>query len=340
MLTQELRSELQQVPTLIVGRSQKAGEMRELAQRLGKTGHTVLIQGETGTGKEIAAKEIHNNGRQNRPFVPVNCSAITSTLFESEMFGHREGSFTDAYEDRKGFFESVEDGTILLDEVGTLPLDFQVKLLRILEDGMFSPVGDRRKIQMKARVIASTNTDLKQAVTDGKFRSDLFYRLNVIPLNVPSLRDRLEDVPVLIEYFLSQEKDEIGMSTRGALMREYHGYNWPGNVRELKNAVARMAFFAERDETVQSDHVQPYMKSMFVGGEQEDVSFATQVESEIHTCYKAEGKFFNFTELHKDYLRKVLRETRGCAMEAASIVGVSEATLYRWIRQFHINRCE
>ncbi|MFA6076672.1 MAG: sigma-54 dependent transcriptional regulator [Candidatus Paceibacterota bacterium] len=324
---QGLVQELQDVQTFIIGDSKIALEMRILAKKLGETDHKVLIQGETGVGKENAAREIHKNGRQDKPFVPVNCSALPENLIESELFGHKKGSFTGAIEDRKGYFETVEDGTLLLDEIGTLPLPSQVKILRVLQDGVFSPVGDRRPIQLKARVIAGTNIDLENAIHKGEFRSDLFHRLNVIPFFVPPLRERLEDVPLLVEHFLNKEQgeDKLKRFTAEAMVM-MQGYHWPGNIRELENAVARAVFFSNGEMDIKVGHLclHPKLRNM---DESDPVSGDE---------FRREGRFINFYELEELYLRKLLVEARGNVYRSAIISGLHRNTIIRQVSEFKL----
>jgi transcriptional regulator with GAF, ATPase, and Fis domain len=207
------------------------------------TSATVLIQGETGTGKELVARALHGRSpRRERPLVKVNCGAISAGLVESELFGHSRGAFTGAIEKRVGRFELAHGGTIFLDEVGELPLDTQVKLLRVLQEGEFEPVGSSTTIRVDARVIAATNRDLEEAMRAGKFRPDLYYRLNVFPLRIPPLRERPEDIPALMTYFMDRSARRTGKDIRGvstASMQAALTYDWPGNVRELENLVER-----------------------------------------------------------------------------------------------------
>jgi formate hydrogenlyase transcriptional activator len=207
------------------------------------TNATVLIQGETGTGKELVARALHGrSSRRERPLVKVNCGAISAGLMESELFGHSKGAFTGAIEKRVGRFELAHGGTIFLDEVGELPLDTQVKLLRVLQEGEFEPVGSSTTLRVDARVIAATNRDLEEAMRAGRFRPDLYYRLNVFPLLVPPLRDRREDIPALMIHFMARSARRIGKDIRGvstATMQAALAYDWPGNVRELENLVER-----------------------------------------------------------------------------------------------------
>jgi formate hydrogenlyase transcriptional activator len=209
---------------------------------------TVLIRGETGTGKELLARAVHDRSRRkDRPLVKVNCGSIPSGLMESELFGHEKGAFTGATQRRIGRFELANGGTIFLDEVTELPSDTQVKLLRVLQEGEFERVGSSQTMKVDVRVIAATNRDLHGAVRSGTFRSDLFYRLNVFPLEVPSLRERREDIPLLVNFFLSKFGKKLGKEIRGVAQRGMESlkqYSWPGNIRELQNVVERAVIVA------------------------------------------------------------------------------------------------
>jgi transcriptional regulator with GAF, ATPase, and Fis domain len=237
----------------IIGQSEK---IRDVCRRIGavaKSDVTVLIQGESGTGKEIVANAVHAHSRRNNgPFVKVNCAALTETLLESELFGHVKGAFTGAIRNRGGRFKQAHGGTILLDEIGSMPLDGQAKLLRVLQEHEFEPVGSSATTSVNVRVIAATNADLQKAVAEGKFREDLYYRLNVFSIHLPPLRERKEDVPLLAQHFLQKYNLAIGKKihafaadTIAAMVQ----YDWPGNVRELENAVEH-AVLVEKDAAV------------------------------------------------------------------------------------------
>jgi len=229
----------------IIGHSQAMLAVYELMNRVIPTDAPVLIFGETGTGKELVARAIHYSGpRKNQPFVPVNCGAIPDSLLESELFGHRKGAYTGAVTDRKGLFEAANGGTIFLDEVADLPLSLQPKLLRVLQSGEIRWVGDTQTYKVDVRVISATNKNLPAAVASGKFRDDLFYRLNVIPLDLPPLRQRRDDIPLLVNHFLAASTDRLGKQISGisqAALARLIEYSWPGNVRQLENVVERAA---------------------------------------------------------------------------------------------------
>jgi formate hydrogenlyase transcriptional activator len=233
----------------IIGQSAPVRQLLRKLEQVAPTEATVLIQGETGTGKELLARAIHNlSARNERPLVKVNCGAIPTGLVESELFGHEKGAFTGALQQRMGRFELANGGTIFLDEVGELPLDTQTKLLRVLQEGEFERVGSSKGIKVNVRVIAATNRDLKQAIKDGSFRADLFYRLNVFPLTVPPLRERRSDIPLLVTFFLSRYAQRLGKQIQGVTketMDRLTEYAWPGNIRELQNLIERAVVVAE-----------------------------------------------------------------------------------------------
>ena len=227
----------------LVGRSQVMRDLSQLLEIVAATSSTVLITGETGTGKELAAKAIHHNSaRRAQRFVAINCSAIPETLLEAELFGHVRGAFTGAVANRQGRFEQAHKGTLFLDEIGTMSPALQAKLLRVLQEREFERVGDSHSIKIDVRVIAATHSDLARMVADGSFREDLFYRLNVIPVRLPPLRERRDDIPLLVQHFLQKLSGDLGrgpttMSQEG--LRRMMAYHWPGNVRQLENVVER-----------------------------------------------------------------------------------------------------
>src|SRR6516162_9041211 len=231
-----------------VGNHPTITKLRALIERVATTDTTVLITGESGSGKEIVAREIHAlSHRSMRNFVPVNCAAIPNELMESEMFGHQRGAFTGAALPRHGLFSLADRGTIFLDEISEMPLQLQAKLLRVLEDGFVRAVGSDRAVRVDTRVIAATNTDLMAAVKKGKFREDLFYRLQVVPVLVPPLRERRSDIPLLVDFFLERNRERFGGQwsiTREAMVHLW-SYNWPGNVRELENLIERMVILSD-----------------------------------------------------------------------------------------------
>jgi DNA-binding NtrC family response regulator len=243
----------------IVTNSPKMRDALRLAEKVAKTPDTtVAIYGESGTGKEVLARAIHFAGeRMENRFVAVNCAGIPPALFESELFGHVKGAFTGADRDREGKFELAQGGTILLDEIGDMPLDLQAKLLRVLEERVFEKVGSNKSIRADFRIIVATNKDLKQLVKEGKFREDLYHRINTFPITLPPLRERKEDIPLLVEHFIAQFRKELGKRLPGVSQKAMEvliDYGWPGNIRELKNCLERAAILVE-DELIQPEHL-------------------------------------------------------------------------------------
>ncbi|MCB9528925.1 MAG: sigma-54-dependent Fis family transcriptional regulator [Myxococcales bacterium] len=231
--------------------------MRRILRMVGKvapTDSSVLVLGESGTGKELIARAVHEQSpRRHKPLVPINCGAIPATLLESELFGHVKGAFTGASQSRQGRFELADGGTIFLDEIGEMSLPLQVKLLRVLQERAFEPVGAARTVNVDVRVVAATNKDLEREVAEGRFREDLYYRLNVVELHLPALRDRRSDIPRLIEFFNGRLAESRGRSVAGfspEALDRLHAYRWPGNVRELENIVERLTVFCD-GETVE-----------------------------------------------------------------------------------------
>ncbi len=248
-----LREEVDQATMFeeIVGTSAALQRVLSLLSKVAPTDASVLVTGETGTGKELVARAIHRRShRSSRPFVSVNCAAIPRDLIASELFGHEKGSFTGALQRRLGRFEMAEGGTIFLDEVGELPLETQIALLRVLQEHEFERVGGTRSIRTNVRVVAATNRDLWAAIAAGTFRSDLFYRLNVFPIEMPPLRERQEDIPVLVEYFIHRCARSAGKNIRGIKKKSLdllQSYPWPGNIRELQNVIERSVIMCETE---------------------------------------------------------------------------------------------
>jgi DNA-binding NtrC family response regulator len=243
-----LKSELHQRQSEIVGQAPAVRRAIELALNVADTSATVLVTGESGTGKELIANLIHfNSGRESQPFVKINCGAIPESLLESELFGHEKGAFTDARTQRIGRFEEADGGTLFLDEIGEMSLQAQVRLLRVLQDGTFTRVGGKRQIKTDVRVIAATNVDLERAVEEGRFRRDLYFRLSVFPISLPPLRERTEDIPLLVLHFIEASKEKSGRFVSGIsreAMNAIAAYDWPGNIRELENAIERAVIIA------------------------------------------------------------------------------------------------
>ncbi|NOY44912.1 MAG: sigma-54-dependent Fis family transcriptional regulator [Deltaproteobacteria bacterium] len=313
----ELRRRLEAVEAggEILGRSPRMQEVFRLMERVAPTGVTVLVQGESGTGKELVARRLHALSGRTGPFVAVNCAAIPEGLIESELFGHVKGAFTGAVADKPGLFEEATGGTLFLDEVGELPLHLQPKLLRALQEGRIKRVGGNREIPVDVRIVSATNRDLAEAVRQGQFREDLYYRLNVVALEIPPLRDRRADIPLLALHFLQKYAKAFGRPlkgfTREALDR-LEAYSFPGNVRELENLVERAAAL-ETGEFVTCDSLPPAVCTQPSGG-------ADTLPPIPPEGLDLEGLL---AEVERRYLEQALDRTGGNKTEAAKLLGVS-----------------
>jgi two-component system response regulator AtoC len=309
----------------IISKNEKMGEIFDTIGKVARYKSTILIMGESGTGKELVAKAIHfNSDRSRSPFIAVNCGAIPENLLESELFGHVKGSFTDAVRTKKGLFEEAHSGTLFLDEIGELPLSLQVKLLRVLQDGEIRRIGDSRSIKIDVRIIAATVKDLEKAVRDGSFRDDLYYRLNVLPLRLPPLCDRKEDIPLLAEHFIAKFSESLGKGTKGITPEAYKvllRYSWPGNVRELENVVERGLVLTDT-ELIDVENLPPEIQ-----GANENSAFAQIDEYSIKKATRI---------LEKELIRKALRKTGGNHTHASRILEISHRTLLYKIKEYGI----
>ena len=304
----------------IVASSPRMLEIFNLIKKVADYNSTVLIIGESGTGKELIAKALHFNSiRRDAPFVPVNCGAIPGNLLESELFGHIKGAFTDATKDKKGLFEEAHTGTIFLDEIGEFPRELQVKLLRVLQEGEMRRLGDTKSIKVDVRVIAATAKDLGKEVQDGEFREDLFYRLNVIPIHLPPLRERKEDIPLLIDHFLKIFNEKMGKEIKGVdpkAMKHLLDYDWPGNVRELENTIER-AVILEEGELLSVENLP------LVGAQAASRSF-TFLDSDRFSLKDAQS------EMEKELIKRALSKAAGNKSKAAKLLEISyRALLYK-----------
>ncbi|MDE4541068.1 sigma 54-interacting transcriptional regulator, partial [Thermoanaerobacterium sp. R66] len=250
---------------IIVGNSGKLKDALTVASKAAETDSNVIIRGESGTGKELVANAIHySSKRHDKPFIRVNCAAIPSTLLESELFGHEKGAFTGAIMQKIGKFELADGGTIFLDEIGDIPIEIQAKLLRVLQDKEFERVGGIRTIKVDVRIIAATNKNLEEAMKNGTFREDLYYRLNVIPVFLPALRDRKEDIPVLVEHFIRKMNKKLGRNVQfitNTAIKALIKYDWPGNIRELENLIERCITLSDK-EYIDFDDLPSYIKNV------------------------------------------------------------------------------
>lgn len=307
----------------LVGESRSMVKLRSEIRQVARSHAAVLINGESGTGKELVARAIHRESdRRDRPFLAVNCAGIPSDLMESEFFGHEAGAFTGARQARKGLFAEADGGTLLLDEIGEMPLALQAKLLRVLQEGCVKPVGADQEESVDVRILASTHVDLQQAVAAGSFREDLYYRLETLSLNVPPLRDRDDDVELLAMHFLREASGRHGrgfMKLSEVTLRTLMDYPFPGNVRELSSAIERAVTFCEGD-TIQPDHLPDRIRKR-------------QVEVAGQSPLRHRDKLSEWPTLEKmqqDYVRQVMNAVEGNKRRAAQILGINRRTLYRW----------
>lgn len=317
-----LRAEMEERYGLdnIVGKSKAMEQVFDMVKRVGKTQSTVLIFGKSGTGKELIAKALHFHSRRSeRPFVAVNCSAIPETLMESELFGHTKGSFTGAVSNHKGLFEEAHGGTLFLDEVGEVPPSIQVKLLRALQEREIRRIGGRENIQIDVRVISATNRDLEEMVRDGGFREDLFYRLNVIPIRIPELRERSEDILILSEHFVDKFCAENQLPAKKFSQKALQclmAYNWPGNVRELENVIERTVALCEKD-LIDVDDLPDNLRGASSG------ESVLQIGSEV-----------SLDELERQHIEAILEKTNNHQIRASKILGIDRRTLYRKLKKY------
>jgi two-component system response regulator HydG len=313
----------------VIGNSPQMHDVVTRLQRIAPTDATVLIQGETGTGKELVAQAIHQNSpRKNRPFVALNCAALSENILESELFGHIRGAFTDASADRVGKFEYATGGTLFLDEVGDMPLPTQIKLLRVLESGEITRVGSNEQIKVNVRILSATNRDLEEAIRNGSFREDLYHRLKVLTVRLPRLSERTGDIPLLIEHFIhlhSARHHKKIKSMTTAARRRLMAFNWPGNVRQLKNAIESMVV-VDFDEVLDVDDLPPEL--LTPGELPEPVGASTGLADLV-------GR--PMSELEGLFIAETLKSTGGNREEAAQMLGIGERTLYRKIKEYGLN---
>ncbi len=310
----------------LVGSSTAMLEVYKLVARVADGKSTVLLQGESGTGKELIARAIHANGpRRDNPFIPVNCGALPDTLLESEMFGYEKGAFTGAVGTKVGLFESANGGTLFLDEIGELSQALQVKLLRVMQDQEVRRVGGTTSTKVDVRIIAATNRDLEQLVKEGKFRDDLYYRLKVVPITLPSLADRKDDIPMLVHHFLHKCAAGAAHAVRGVLpetLELLQQYRWPGNVRELENAIERAVSLSHGPLLTPEDLPEGIREG------------AESIEEKQPGKDQTDEGALSLEEVEKRHLIRVLKETKGNKVKAAKILGIDRRTLYRMAERF------
>jgi len=302
----------------MIGKSTGLKGVTELIEKIADTNTTVLIQGESGTGKELVARALHFNSRRaGHPFLAVNCGAIPEDLLESELFGHSKGAFTGAVNDKAGLFRAASGGTVFLDEIAELPLALQSKLLRAIQEREVTPVGTSTTVKFDARIVAATNRDLEKEVSDGRFREDLFYRLNVVEIDLPSLRERTEDIPLLARYFSGRTARGQNLPEKPITipaMEALTAYAWPGNIRELENAVER-AFILSGDEITVADLPKKVVSDTF-----------KQVQQDV--------EMRSLEDVERDYVAEVMTAFDNDKVRAARVLGIDLSTLYRKLKRY------
>jgi len=307
---------------MVIGKSKAMRDVLDIVRRVSPTESTVLITGDSGTGKELIAREIHLHSlRRQAPFVVVDCGALVETLFESELFGHVKGSFTGAHETKHGRFEVADGGTIFFDEISNIGLNIQAKLLRVIQEREITRIGSSKPIKVDVRILAATNEDLAEAVRKAKFREDLFYRLSVVPIHLPSLRERKEDIPLLVDHFLRKYNKKAKKSIEGVSLRAIEAlteYDWPGNIRELENTIERAVVLSKTNGIDMED-------LMYHG-----ISASTGLAGSVGGNYKT------LEEMEKEYIKAVLQAQFGNKSRAAEVLGIDRKTLWAKIKKYKI----
>jgi len=306
-----------------IGQSEEVSKLKKLAIKVSATDSIALIRGESGTGKDLIARAIHTaSNRSAGPFTTINCAALPETLLESELFGYKKGAFTGAIKDKDGLFKVTDGGTLFLDEIGNTSPTIQVKLLRVLEDKCITPVGDTKPIEVDVRLITATNADLEEDVKSERFRSDLFYRLNVIPILIPPLRERTEDIPLLVNHFIGKYCQRIAVDLKiltPDAMKALHQYNWPGNVRELENCIERAVLLSCGESIDVSDFPQKVIEAKPKTVISQDVPETPTLES-----------------IEKAYIYYIMNQTKGKKTQAAKLLGIDSSTLYRKLERYKL----
>jgi two-component system nitrogen regulation response regulator GlnG len=343
LLKQEIKDHYQLERT-IIGQSQPMQRLYKMLGKIAPSDVTVLIYGESGTGKELIARAIHfNSSRLGKPFIALNCAAIPRELLESELFGHEKGAFTGATERKIGKFEQAKDGTLFLDEIGDMPLELQAKMLRVLQEKEITRTGGSTTIQVNTRIVAATNQELKEKVQKKEFREDLYYRLNVVPLDLPPLRDRREDIPALTDYFLTRAGDEYGTAASGVTkeaMELLCNYEWPGNIRELENIIQRAALLSPDALLNAADFPSLVMGHTNSGNDasleglinQKLQSSLSQIDlQDMNNLYE-----MVLHQMERPLINIVLAKTRGNQVKAAEVLGINRNTLRKKIQTLNI----
>lgn len=325
----------------IIGKSVLMQEVFKTIGQLASSDATALITGESGTGKELVARAIYSHSqRSQHPYLAINCAAIPENLLESELFGHEKGAFTGATSQRIGKFEQCDKGTIFLDEIGDMALSTQTKILRVLQNGTFERVGGNRSVKADVRLIAATNKPLEEAVSTGNFREDLFYRLNVVRIELPALRERREDIPQLVSYFLSQNSlnSKAPRTIQADALNRLQTYDWPGNVRELKNAVQRASVMA-KGESIVLDNLPPDIFSQPSSSKSNaDGDDLVDLSAKLFCWARSNPELKVIAAVERELVINALKETGGNQVQAAKLLGISRATLRKRIEKFSIQQ--
>ncbi|MEF8822889.1 MAG: sigma-54 dependent transcriptional regulator [Desulfohalobiaceae bacterium] len=339
---QRLRKEVSRFRKLVhhqdfqgmIGRSREMRILYDQIQNIARAHGPVLVHGESGTGKELVAKALHDlSPRKNGPFQAINCAGIPADLLESEFFGHEEGAFTGANKKRTGLFPRCHEGTLLLDEIGEMPLSLQSKLLRVVQDGSFRPVGSNRERKADVRIICATNQNLEELTQEGRFREDLYYRLETFSISIPPLRKRQEDIELLAAHFVNRYNLQLGKEVEGLseeALKTLEQYDFPGNIRELQNILERAVTFCH-ERKVDVDHL-PFRLQR--GNDQYPPESLQRIGEEFWAqCAENKGFLPSIQEMEKLYLNYVLQQVNGNKRRAAAILGISRRTLYRWMEE-------
>ena len=334
---------------LIVGRSPAMQDLYKSIARLSQNDLTVMIYGESGTGKELVAKALHKySTRSEKPFIALNMAAIPNDLIESELFGHEKGSFTGAHQKSDGKFKLAEKGTLFLDEIGDMPIDAQTRLLRVLQEGEFTPIGGKEKIQADTRIIAATHKNLSNLIEKGEFREDLFYRLNVVPISIPPLRERKEDIPELVNHFLDKAKD-LQLEPKKFTTESFQileKYQWPGNVRELENFIMKLCALYTDENIMNEDLAEEILNLQKLDQQMLDAdnqfskileNYLSRNINKINKEYQGDVYHYFVTELEKVLLLEVLKNKNGNQLKAAELLGLNRNTLRKKITELNIS---
>jgi two-component system response regulator HydG len=316
----------------LIGRSPEMERVYRILSKVAHTTHPVLILGESGTGKEIVARTIHYNGpNATHPFIPVDCGSLVPTLIESELFGYVKGAFTGANRSKEGLLATAEGGTVFLDEIGELPIDLQSKLLRALQEKEIRPIGSNQRIPIHVRILAATNRDLVSMVEQGKFRKDLFFRLNVVNVKVPSLRERRADIALLAAHFLERRRRETGVSftLSDDVLRVLGSYDWPGNVRELENTIERACALSSGPVL--------HLGDMPTQLQEYRMQWQAAAETASEETVKMDASILTIAEMEKQAILNTLRQLNGDKLTAARLLGIGKTTLYRKLKEYGIS---